>query len=148
MGQQQLLLIVLGVIIVGIAVAVGINMFKSSAIDANRNAIVSDLAHLASKAQQYYKKPDSMGGGGQDFNGFSLNSLDQTNDNGQYRFVADSSSAAAVNAALTGGATSITASTQTIWVAGWGSETGDDDTNPVKAWARITGDDFITRVVN
>ncbi|MBI2417017.1 MAG: hypothetical protein HYV28_03805, partial [Ignavibacteriales bacterium] len=57
MGQQQLLLIVLGVIIVGIAIVVGINLFRASAIDANRNGVISDLNNLAAMAQQYYKKP-------------------------------------------------------------------------------------------
>ena len=33
MGQQQLLLIILSVIIVGIAIAVGINMFQTNAVD-------------------------------------------------------------------------------------------------------------------
>lgn len=55
MGQQQLLLLVLGVNIVGIAVAAGINMISSSALDANRDALSADFTHLASKAQQDLK---------------------------------------------------------------------------------------------
>ena len=39
MGQQQLLLIVLGVIVVGIAVAVGMNQFSTSATEANRDGL-------------------------------------------------------------------------------------------------------------
>ena len=54
MGQQQLLLIVLGVIIVGIAVVVGINVFTASAASSNRDAITSDLTNLASLSQEYY----------------------------------------------------------------------------------------------
>ena len=65
MGQQQLLLIVLGVIVVGIAVVVGINLFNASAVSANRDGVVSDLNNLGAMAQQHYKKPASMGGGGQ-----------------------------------------------------------------------------------
>lgn len=84
MGQQQLLLIVLGVIIVGIAIAVGIQIFKSSAIDANRNAIASDLATLSSKAQKYYRTPVEMGGGGQKFDNFALSIVDRSNPNGTY----------------------------------------------------------------
>ncbi len=42
MGQQQLLLIILGVIIVGIAVAVGITMFQDNAVDQNRSAVIAD----------------------------------------------------------------------------------------------------------
>lgn len=71
MGQQQLLLIVLGVIIVGIAVVVGINIFSASSSNANRDAVVSDLTNLASMAQQYYRKPVAMGGGGNSFVGFT-----------------------------------------------------------------------------
>ncbi|CUS79348.1 hypothetical protein JGI7_01410 [Candidatus Kryptonium thompsonii] len=85
MGQQQLLLIVLGVIIVGIAIAVGISMFKSSAVDANRSAVASDLANLASKAQRYYRTPVELGGGGNSFANFALSPLDTGNANGSYR---------------------------------------------------------------
>jgi Tfp pilus assembly protein PilE len=71
MGQQQLLLIVLSVIIVGIAVVVGINMFGASAASANLEAVTSDLLNLAARAQQFYVKPTGMGGGGNSFSGLS-----------------------------------------------------------------------------
>src|SRR5512139_2307107 len=67
MGQQQLLLIILGVIVVGIAVAVGITMFNDSAVSANRDAVTNDLVNLASRAQQYYRRPTALGGGGGSF---------------------------------------------------------------------------------
>ena len=63
MGQQQLLLIILGVIVVGIAVAVGITMFTDNAVSSNRDAVTNDLVNLASRAQQHYRRPASMGGG-------------------------------------------------------------------------------------
>ena len=68
MGQQQLLLIVLGVIIVGIAVVVGINLFNANAEEAAKDGVVSDNTNLGAMAQQFYKKPLSMGGGGNTFN--------------------------------------------------------------------------------
>ncbi len=71
MGQQQLLLIILGVIIVGIAVAVGITMFQDNAVDQNRSAVIADLTTLSAKAQQYYAKPVSLGGGGTSFVGLT-----------------------------------------------------------------------------
>lgn len=67
MGQQQLLLIILGVIIVGIAVAVGITMFQDNAVDQNRNMVIADLQTLAAKAQQFYAKPTTLGGGSNSF---------------------------------------------------------------------------------
>jgi Tfp pilus assembly protein PilE len=72
MGQQQLLLIILGVIVVGIAVAVGITMFSDSAVNANRDALSNDLVNLASRAQQYYRRPTSLGGGGNKFDNLTL----------------------------------------------------------------------------
>ncbi|MCH7774071.1 MAG: hypothetical protein IH784_06650 [Bacteroidetes bacterium] len=84
MGQQQLLLIVLGVIVVGIAVVVGINLFNASAEEANKDGIVSDCTNLGAMAQQYYKKPASMGGGANSFVGWVIaTGLDSTA-NGTY----------------------------------------------------------------
>ena len=84
MGQQQLLLIVLGVIVVGIAVVVGINLFNANAVSSNRDGVVSDLNNLAAMAQQYFKKPTTMGGGGNSFVGWTIpTGLDSTA-NGHY----------------------------------------------------------------
>ena len=70
MGQQQLLLIVLGVIIVGIAVVVGINLFNANAEESAKDTVVSEGTNLGAMAQQYYKKPIALGGGGNSFTGF------------------------------------------------------------------------------
>ncbi len=63
MGTQQILLIVLSVIIVGIAVAVGITMFNAQATNSNRQAIVGDMNNQASSALAFYKTPATHGGG-------------------------------------------------------------------------------------
>src|SRR5262245_53133155 len=84
MGQQQLLLIILGVIIVGIAIAVGISMFSSSSVQAYKDAIVNDLNNLAADAYQYKIRPTTMGGGGGSYGGYKVRSKLQTNDNGTY----------------------------------------------------------------
>ncbi|MFA6540381.1 MAG: hypothetical protein WCT99_02170 [Bacteroidota bacterium] len=75
MGQQQLLLIILGVIIVGIAVAVALTLFNDNASSSNRNAMTTDLLHLAAKARHYYGRPTSMGGGGRSFTGLTIDKL-------------------------------------------------------------------------
>ena len=84
MGQQQLLLIVLGVIIVGIAVVVGINVFTASSEEAAKDAVVSDCTTIGAMAQQYYRKPTAMAGGGNDFTGFTVPAALQSNANGSY----------------------------------------------------------------
>ena len=84
MGQTQLLMIVLAVIIVGIAVTVGITSFSESALSANRDAIANDCATALSKAQGWRRKPTSLGGGGNSFAGFTLAKVGaaSTNENG------------------------------------------------------------------
>ncbi|MDW7682282.1 MAG: hypothetical protein SCK70_17090 [bacterium] len=75
MGQQQLLLIVLAVIIVGIAIVVGINMFSASASAANQDAVVNDCLDLAGKAYQWAIKSESMGGGNNSFDNIDFTKL-------------------------------------------------------------------------
>jgi hypothetical protein len=71
-GQQQLLLIMLTVILVGVAVFVGIGMFTSNAIEQKRNEIINECTILASEAQLYFRKPKEYGGGGKSFIGWKL----------------------------------------------------------------------------
>jgi hypothetical protein len=84
MGQQQLLLIILGVIIVGIAIAVGLSLFSAQSIQSNRDAIINDLNNLAAQAYQYRIRPTSMGGGQGDYSSFSIPTKMRTNENATY----------------------------------------------------------------
>jgi len=72
MGQQQLLLIILGLILVAVALAVGISLFRSNAIDQKRNMLINDCIDFASLAQQYYLKPITYGGGGNSFTNWKI----------------------------------------------------------------------------
>jgi len=67
MGTQQLLLIVLGVIVVGTAVAIGIFVFGSNADQATKDALTQGCLRIASNAQGYYMKPLLFGGGNNSF---------------------------------------------------------------------------------
>jgi Tfp pilus assembly protein PilE len=84
MGQQQLLLIVLGVIIVGIAIVVGINLFNSNSVSSNRDAVISDLNNIASMAHAYYQKPAASGGGGYSYANYSIPTSMNSDANGTY----------------------------------------------------------------
>ena len=72
MGQQQLLYIVLAVILIGIAVIFGINLFETHSVESKKDAIVDELATLGSMAQQFYNKPAMLGGGGKSFANWDL----------------------------------------------------------------------------
>ena len=106
MGQQQLMLIILSVIVVGIAVTLGITMFSDSSIDANRDALTNDLTNLASRAHQYYRRPSYLGGGGNSFAGLTADAagirrLTNTpkNDNGTYS-IASAGTGVGLNASV------------------------------------------------
>ena len=72
MGQQQLLLLVLSAIIVGVSIVIGINMFSSSAVQANQDAVAQDCWNIAARAQEWYRKPENLGGGGRVFTNVTL----------------------------------------------------------------------------
>jgi len=128
MGQQQLLLIILGVIVVGIAVAVGITMFTDNAQSANRDAVVNDLVNLASRAQQFYRRPFALGGG-------------------QGSFVLITADAAGlakltskpINADGTFSVSQAGTATQVV-LRGIGTETGRDATNPINIEMYVLAD--------
>ncbi len=84
MGQQQLLLILLGILIVGVAIFVGINLFRANAIEAKRSNVTNELVNLASLAQQYYMKPLSLGGGSRSFTGWRVPDELEVTANGRF----------------------------------------------------------------
>lgn len=116
MGQQQLLLIVLGVIVIGIAIVIGITLFSADAVSSNRDAVVSDLNNLGVKALQHYKKPTSMGGGGNTFTGWTLPQELDTTANGNY---------------------TITVAAQSVTIRGYGTEKAPNG-NKIQHTATVT----------
>jgi len=144
LGHHQLLLVVLGVIIVSFTIAVGVTQFQTSAAVSNREAVITDLLSYAAKAQAYYRTPTQLGGGSQNFNGFALNALEKSNDNGNYNpTTSQPSGTTAVN---TGG--SIGASATTIYIEGSGKEPGNNAANPVKAFVTVTANSITTSILN
>lgn len=77
MGTQQILLIVLSVIIVGVAIAVGITMFQNQSYNSNKTAVVGELQQYAAQVIQWYKTPVSQGGAGSptDISGFATTAI-------------------------------------------------------------------------
>lgn len=107
MGQQQLLLVILVTIIVGIATVVAINTFSSAAEGANLDAVRQDVASIAASAQGYFIKPEMLGGGGQKFTNVTFRNL---------TFATDSISPDAMTAANQNGTYRISARTETEFV--------------------------------
>jgi hypothetical protein len=87
MGQQELLLIVLGIIIVGVAVIVGSEYFHSNAVQFHRDSVIKDLNSLAGDAQAFFKKPALLGGGQRSFQDYTLPQQLTSNENGTYELL-------------------------------------------------------------
>ncbi len=120
MGQQQLLLIALGIIVVGIAVVVGINQFSISAVEANRDAIISDLNFISAFARAHFKKPVTMGGGENSFANFEIPTVLLESANGTLEHTQTGHNKDHIHFTATG------------------KELGEDGTDPIKIEIRIT----------
>ena len=69
MGQQQLLLLVVGIILVAVTITIGITQFGNSTEDGVKDSVVLQLNYLGNKAIQHYMKPGALAGGGNTFDG-------------------------------------------------------------------------------
>jgi len=108
MGQQQLLLLILGVIIVGIALAVGVQQFAAQSTQSNKDGVTSSVINVAANAYQYKLRPSTLGGGSRSYVGYTIPSKMRFDDYGTYALT----SAGATSAVITG-----TSKTNTAWVA-------------------------------
>ena len=127
MGQQQLLMIVLAIIIVGIAIAISVQLFRANAVEAKRDVLIEETSSLAAMAIQYFKKPAEMGGGGKSFIGWTIpNQMIQT---------------------VNGNFMTSTISQNQVIITGTGSEvvTGNDS---IKVQTIVTSDDYYTVIIN
>jgi hypothetical protein len=84
MGQQQLLLLILGVIIVGIAIIVGIEMFGAQSTESNKDGLTSSLVNISADAYQYKIRPRTLGGGLPSYLNYSIPLKLQSDENGTY----------------------------------------------------------------
>ncbi len=75
MGQQQLLLVILVTVIVGVATVVAISVFGKGAENANIDATRQDVLTLAAQAQAWVIKPELLGGGNGDFTGVTVDEI-------------------------------------------------------------------------
>jgi len=76
MGRQQLLLLVLSSIIVGLAVLAGIQAFDQKQVQANQDALIQDAVRLFADAKGAVARPSHMGGVA-DFTGVTLSALNR-----------------------------------------------------------------------
>jgi len=125
-GQQQLLLVILGIIIVGVAIAMAIQLFRGNAIDRKREILIGESNNIGSIAISYYKKPRMMGGGGRTFTGWQIPAQLVTTVNGSY---------------------TAQVSEDNVMIIGTGTEvvTGNDS---IKVQTIVTADEINSSIIN
>jgi hypothetical protein len=74
MGQQQLLLLTLGFIVVSMSVYTGTRMSEVYYQNSCRDQLIINMQGLIGLTESYAKKPVSMGGGGGKYSGLHLTS--------------------------------------------------------------------------
>ncbi len=84
MGTTQMLLIVLGVIIIGVAIAVGIGLFGATSVESNRMSLVDDLQNIGVDAYSFKTRPTTMGGGSGQYSGYRVPPKLQSMDDGTF----------------------------------------------------------------
>jgi len=84
MGQQQLLLILVGLIIIGLSIVIVVKLFDVNSLEANGDAVYIDTVDIATAAQHYYQLPRMLSGGGGSFEGFVLPNSYENSDNGTF----------------------------------------------------------------
>ena len=92
MGHQQLLLIIVGVIVVGIAIGVGIFLFSGTSVGSNKDAIYNDMMNLGQYAYRYKLRQEPLGGGGLVYTGFTIPAILAGNENADYTSTASAGS--------------------------------------------------------
>ena len=125
MGQQQLILILLAILVIGVAIAAALGLFGSNEAHTNKLAIVNDLNNIRAMAFKFRIRPGTMAGGAGSFEGFTLPTRYTSNENATYTLTVAADEITVV-------ATSYAHTTNTITV-------GIDSKGKFTAWT-YTGD--------
>ncbi len=66
MGTQQIFMVIVSVLIVGLAIAVAISSTNNMAVTTNRSSVTGNLVGTYSRAMKFWLTPASHGGGGRE----------------------------------------------------------------------------------
>ena len=125
MGQQQLLLLIAGVIIVGIAIVVGVQMFSAHSTEANKDGLTSGIMAINANAYEFKIRPRTLGGGLPSYVNYAIPIKLQSDENGAYTITSVTAmqiqlhAVSSMNASWIAGATIDSVGKATITYSGW-----------------------------
>lgn len=82
MGQQQLLLILIGIIAVGVAIAIGIGLYAGQNMINNKDNLLNSMNFISGDAFAFFQRANIMGGGSGSYNGYTPPLGLRSNDDG------------------------------------------------------------------
>lgn len=141
MGTQQILFIVLGLIVVGVAIIVAFSMVKHESTQSARDSLQNDLSLLILESQEFYHKTGLFGGGGNSFSGMKPDDI---------RLLRSSQVQSATEVWVTANGTYMLLSVapDSVVLEGVGVNVGTDGVNPVKVRAIVRASSFALVTVN
>jgi hypothetical protein len=80
MGQQQLLLLIIAAVIVGIAIVVGIAQHLENSKEMHKDFVREALMTVAARSQGWYRRPAMLGGGARSFGAIDWDKINFTPD--------------------------------------------------------------------
>lgn len=129
MGSHQMMLVVLVVVLIGVATALGIFLFRMHAVNTNRQLMINDMNFLGAEALRFWRTPENMGG----CSG-NLTSADQD----KLEFFLHWSGN--TNSTASGTYTIQAFDDGSLEIIGLGTELGEDNVTPVKAVMKVKPD--------
>jgi len=126
MGKQQLFLVIISIIVIGLAAYASISIMKANAESSNRDHLISTLYDIGLSAQKHYMRINEQTGHG-NFIGWIIPP--------QYGKTESGTFVSKVN-------------DDTVYLAGTGNQTGRNQTTPVRVNARITYNNIKITVIN
>ncbi len=132
MGSQQNLIILLVVVLAGVAIYFGVQMFGVKKSESARDHIRADLSYLSKEAMAYYMRPVTAGGGGKSFVNF----------NGAGRLKVRTTIRRPISGTRLWESESavyvvLSATADSVVIEGTGDDIGYDNATPVRAWGIV-----------
>jgi hypothetical protein len=119
MGQQQLLLLILGTIVIGISIRVGLRMADTQNMQQNRDQLALQAQQIYALAEQYATKSTRQAGGAGTYTSFKLSK--------------------GMTQSVAGTFTATVSGTTGLTIIGTGNVKGNNGTSPVTVTTTITG---------
>jgi hypothetical protein len=126
MGKQQVFLITVSIIVIGLAVYASLEIMKANAESSNREHLISTLYDIGLSAQKYNNRINEQTGHG-NFIGWTIPSQFSKTESGIF--------VSKVNEDV-------------VYLAGNGTQTGRNQTTPVRVNAKVTFNEIKITVIN